>query len=94
MVHIEGEERDFWSALELASETITTVGYGADADWKHPAMVLYVIGLQLLGVALIYMIVPEGLCFFARSTKTTGEPRHRGSSIVSTTSPSRRRARR
>ena len=45
MVQIEGEERDFWSALEFASETITTVGYGADADWKHPVMVLYVIGL-------------------------------------------------
>ena len=58
MVHIEGEDRDFWSALEFASETITTVGYGADADWQHPAMVLYVIVLQFMGVILIYMIVP------------------------------------
>ncbi len=58
MAHLEGEERDFWSALEFAAETITTTGYGADADWRHPAMVLFVIGLQFLGVILIYMIVP------------------------------------
>ncbi len=64
MAHLEGEERDFWSALEFAAETITTTGYGADADWRHPGMVLYVIGLQFLGVVLIYMIVPMVLIPF------------------------------
>ncbi len=64
MAHLEGEQRDFWSALEFAAETITTTGYGADADWRHPGMVLYVIGLQFLGVVLIYMIVPMVLIPF------------------------------
>ncbi len=75
MVNLEGEERDFWSALEFASETITTVGYGADADWKHPAMVLYVIGLQFLGVVLIYMIVPMVLIPFLEERFESRLPR-------------------
>ena len=75
MVHIEGEERDFWSALEFASETITTVGYGADADWQHPAMVLFVIGLQFLGVVLIYMIVPMVLIPFLEERFESRLPR-------------------
>ncbi len=58
MQHLEGEPRDFWSALEFASETITTTGYGRDADWQHPAMVLFVILLQVVGVLLVYMVVP------------------------------------
>ncbi len=75
MVHIEGEDRDFWSALEFASETITTVGYGADADWEHPAMVLYVIGLQFMGVVLIYMIVPMVLIPFLEERFESRLPR-------------------
>ena len=58
MAVFEGEERTFWRALEWASETITTTGYGADARWTHPVMILFVIGLQFLGVFLVYMLVP------------------------------------
>ncbi len=58
MAHFEGENRDFWSALEFAAETITTTGYGGDTAWRHPVMVLFVVCLQFLGVVLIYMIVP------------------------------------
>ena len=58
MEHLEGEPRTFWSALEFAAETITTTGYGRDADWGHPAMVLFVIVLQIVGVMLVYMVVP------------------------------------
>ncbi len=75
MANLEGEPRDFWSALEFTSETITTVGYGADADWKHPAMVLYVIGLQFLGVVLIYMIVPMVLIPFLEERFESRLPR-------------------
>ncbi len=64
MRFLEGEERDFWSALEFASETVTTTGYGADADWQHPVMVLYVISLQFAGLVLLYMIVPMFLIPF------------------------------
>ena len=54
----EGEERDFLSALEFAAETITTTGYGHEGHWDHPVLVLFVVGLQFMGVVLIYMIVP------------------------------------
>ena len=58
MAFFEGEERTFWRALEWASETLTTTGYGADAQWTHPAMVIFVICMQFLGVFLVYMLVP------------------------------------
>lgn len=58
MATFENEERDFWTALEFAAETITTTGYGSDVHWEHPVMVLFVVGLQFMGVVLIYMIVP------------------------------------
>jgi Trk K+ transport system NAD-binding subunit len=64
MARFEGQERDFWSALMFAAETITTTGYGADTAWSHPAMVLFVVGLQFMGVVLIYMIVPMVLIPF------------------------------
>ncbi|MEM9593534.1 MAG: NAD-binding protein [Acidobacteriota bacterium] len=55
---LEGTERDFWSALEWAAETLTTTGYGNEASWDHPLMVLFVIGVQFIGVFLVYMLVP------------------------------------
>lgn len=64
MVVFEQEPRDFWSAVEFASETITTTGYGADAQWDHPAMVIFVITLQFVGVVLTYMVVPMVLVPF------------------------------
>ncbi|MEO1087299.1 MAG: hypothetical protein AAFY88_23940, partial [Acidobacteriota bacterium] len=54
----EDEPRTFLQALEWASETITTTGYGADARWQHPVMIGYVIALQFVGVFLVYMLVP------------------------------------
>jgi Trk K+ transport system NAD-binding subunit len=64
MSRLEGEPRGFWSALGFAAETITTTGYGGDHTWSHPAMVLFVVGLQFLGVALIYVVVPIYLLQF------------------------------
>ena len=64
MARLENQQRDFWSALEFTSETVTTTGYGADADWQHPVMVLFVIGLQFVGLVLFYMIVPMVLIPF------------------------------
>lgn len=58
MATLEGEPRDFWSAVEFASETITSTGYGADATWNHPLMVVFVTSLQFIGVVLTYMVVP------------------------------------
>ncbi|MCG8461893.1 MAG: hypothetical protein MI919_36885, partial [Holophagales bacterium] len=58
MSHVEGEPRTFWQSLEWAGETLTTTGYGADAAWDHPASVLFVVGLQFVGVFLVYTLVP------------------------------------
>ena len=55
---LEGESRDFWTALEFAAETITTTGYGADARWRTPVMVVFVVLVQLVGVMMVYMVVP------------------------------------
>ncbi|MEM1179425.1 MAG: NAD-binding protein [Acidobacteriota bacterium] len=58
MAVLEGETRTFWQALEWASETLTTTGYGADSRWHHPLMIAFVIALQFVGVFLVYMLVP------------------------------------
>ncbi len=58
MRHLEGEERDFWSAFEWASETLTTTGYGRDNHWNHPLMVLLVTGLQFFGLVVSIAVIP------------------------------------
>jgi Trk K+ transport system NAD-binding subunit len=55
---LEGKPRTFWQSLEWASETLSTTGYGADAGWRHPAMVLLVVAVQFVGVFLVFLIVP------------------------------------
>jgi Trk K+ transport system NAD-binding subunit len=55
---LEGNDRDFWSSLEWAAETLTTTGYGADAHWNHPLMVALVIVAQFSGLFLVFMIFP------------------------------------
>ncbi len=75
MARFEGEERDFWSALEFAAETITPTGYGGDTDWRHPVMVLFVVCLQFLGVALMYIVVPIYLIQFLEERFESRLPR-------------------
>jgi Trk K+ transport system NAD-binding subunit len=58
MGHLEGKPRDFWAALEWAGETLTTTGYGKDAGWTHPLMVLFVVGVQFAGVLLVFLLLP------------------------------------
>jgi Trk K+ transport system NAD-binding subunit len=54
----EGRERSFWRSLEWASETMTTTGYGSEAPWDHPVMVLLVIATQMLGLLTLSLLVP------------------------------------
>ena len=42
MHYLEGEPRSFLWSIEWAAETLTTTGYGADANWNSPLMVLLV----------------------------------------------------
>jgi len=55
---LEHRDRDFWSSLEWAAETLTTTGYGADAHWDHPLMVVLVILAQFSGLFLVFLIFP------------------------------------
>lgn len=58
MAHLEHDHRTFWESLEFAAETLTTTGYGEDGHWQSPVMVVFVVVLQFLGVALVFLIVP------------------------------------
>ena len=58
MVHLEGKPRTFWDAIEWASESLSTTGYGWDSHWTHPAMVVLVVAVQFVGVFLFFLIVP------------------------------------
>jgi len=64
MSELEGQPRDFWRSLEWAAETLSTTGFGADAVWHHPAMVLFVVLVQFAGVFLVFLIVPVYLIPF------------------------------
>lgn len=58
MAALEGKPRNFWQSLEWAGETLSTTGYGADAGWRHPAMVLFVVAVQFIGVFIVFLIIP------------------------------------
>jgi voltage-gated potassium channel len=58
MRYLESDPRSFWWSIEWAAETLTTTGYGADAHWSSPLMVLLVIAGQFLGIFLVFMVFP------------------------------------
>ena len=58
MARLEGQHRTFWESIEWAAETLSTTGYGYDSHWEHPAMVIFVVAVQFVGVFLFFLIVP------------------------------------
>lgn len=58
MARLEGKPRSFLQSLEWAGETLSTTGYGADATWTHPLMVIFVVAVQFVGVFLVFLIIP------------------------------------
>src|SRR6202521_6193674 len=58
MARLEGQPRTFWESIEWAAETLSTTGYGYDSHWAHPAMVVFVVAVQFVGVFLFFLIVP------------------------------------
>jgi len=74
MTSLEGEERTFWQAVEFAAETLTTTGYGADAGWQSPWMVIFIVLLQFLGVFLVFLIFPIFLIPFLEERFETRLP--------------------
>lgn len=75
MARLEGKPRTFWQALEWAGETLSTTGYGADARWTHPAMVILVVVVQFVGVFLVFLIIPIYLIPFLTERFETRVPR-------------------
>jgi Trk K+ transport system NAD-binding subunit len=74
MYLLEGQTRSFWQAVEWASETLTTTGYGRDNGWRHPAMVLFVMVVQFVGVFLVYLLFPIYLIPFLEERFETRLP--------------------
>jgi len=74
MALLEGRPRGFWDSVEWAGETLTTTGYGADARWSHPAMVLYVVAVQFAGIFLLLLVVPIYLLPFLEERFETRLP--------------------
>ncbi|MCP5228083.1 NAD-binding protein [Accumulibacter sp.] len=58
MTYLEHTPRDFWTSLEWAAETLTTTGYGSDSHWTHPAMTVFVIFFELVGMSFYVLIFP------------------------------------
>lgn len=58
MRHLEGEPRDFSTALIWAAETLTSTGYGGESHWEHPLMIALVVGVQFLGMSLAFLVFP------------------------------------
>jgi len=58
MGQLEGETRGFWESLEWAAETLTTTGYGRDAHWRHPLMIIFVVGVQIFGMSIAFLLIP------------------------------------
>ncbi|QKY20022.1 TrkA family potassium uptake protein [Halolamina sp. CBA1230] len=48
----EGAEYTIFNALTTVVETMTTTGYGADSPWDHPLMNVFMVLIQLGGIAV------------------------------------------
>ena len=48
----EGAEYTIFNALTTVVETMTTTGYGADSPWDHPLMNVFMVLIQLSGIAV------------------------------------------
>jgi Trk K+ transport system NAD-binding subunit len=75
MGQLEGKQRGFWDSVSWASGTLTTVGYGPDNRWRHPAMVVYVVAIEFIGVFLVYLIFPIYLIPFLEERFETRLPK-------------------
>jgi Trk K+ transport system NAD-binding subunit len=75
MYYLEDKSRGFWQALQWAAGTASTTGYGGDTSWSHPAMVVYVVCAQFIGVILLFLIFPIYLIPFLEERFETRLPK-------------------
>ena len=78
MAYLEGKPRSFWDALEWAGESLSTTGYGHDANWNNPLMVSFVVLVQFVGVFLVFLVFPVYLLPFLEERFETRVPQEIG----------------
>jgi len=55
---IADRPRTFLEALQFVVETFTTVGYGEDAPWNSPLLLLLVMAVELSGILFVFLALP------------------------------------
>ncbi|WP_126663171.1 potassium channel family protein [Haloterrigena salifodinae] len=58
MAAFEGDQKTYVGSVQTVVETLTTVGFGGDAPWDSTVMNLFVIGMILTGVSLVFLALP------------------------------------
>lgn len=64
MANFEGQEIPYYVALQVATESITTAGFGGHAPWDTLSMNIIVIIMNVTGVLLFFIGVPVALAPF------------------------------
>jgi Trk K+ transport system NAD-binding subunit len=54
----ESESMTLLESLQVVVEAVTTTGFGSDAPWQSTVMNLFVIGMNVTGVAAIFIALP------------------------------------
>ena len=50
----EGDHRSIFHSFQIVIETMTTTGYGADSPWETPVMNMFIVFMQLSGIAIAF----------------------------------------
>ena len=75
MVHLEGEEgRLYVESLQHVVETFTATGYGSDSPWNTVTMNLFVVIMDLVGVAVVFLALPVFAFPLVRDALSTTVP--------------------
>ncbi|QGA81325.1 TrkA family potassium uptake protein [Halomicrobium sp. LC1Hm] len=74
MSAFDGRPRTFLEALQVVVETFTTTGYGSDAKWESPEMLLLVTVMDITGVVLIFLALPALLFPLFEGAVSTNVP--------------------
>jgi Trk K+ transport system NAD-binding subunit len=75
MIHLEGEEgRLYVESLQHVVETFTATGYGSDSPWSTVTMNLFVVVMDLVGVAVVFLALPVFAFPLVRDALSTTVP--------------------
>ncbi|MFC7166502.1 potassium channel family protein [Halospeciosus flavus] len=58
MSHFEGQPVTLVHAFHVVLETLTTTGYGEDAPWRSPVMLLLVDSMMITGLFFLFLTLP------------------------------------